>query len=44
MKNFLREFWLWIVIPFALVIAGLLALWWIAGSGDGASPFQYNIF
>jgi hypothetical protein len=43
-KGFLREFWLWIVIPFVLVILGLLVLMWLAGSGDSASPFQYTIF
>ncbi len=43
MKNFLREFWLWIVIPFALVI-GLLILLFALSGGDGSSPFVYNIF
>ena len=44
MKDFLAEFWLWIVIPFVLVIGGLAFLYFWAGGGDSASPFQYNVF
>ncbi len=44
MKNFLAEFWLWIVIPFALVLGCLAFLYFWAGAGDGASPFAYNVF
>jgi hypothetical protein len=43
MKNFLREYWLWIALPFVLVIGLLVAVWFFAGVG-GASPFQYNVF
>lgn len=43
MKNLLKEYWLWITIPFVLVIGLLIAVWLLAGDG-GASPFQYNVF
>lgn len=43
MKAFLKEYWLWIVIPFALVVGGL-ALAWLMMSDDGATPFVYNIY
>ena len=42
MKAFLKEYWLWIVVPFALVLGGL-ALAWFLMSDEGASPFVYNI-
>jgi hypothetical protein len=42
--NFLREYWLWIVIPFGIVIGAiLLFLWWGNGS-DAVSEFQYSVF
>jgi len=44
MKEFFAEFWLWIVIPFVLVLGGLLFLYFWAGAGDGTSPFTYNVF
>jgi len=43
MKKFLLEYWPWILIPFVIVILVLLAAWFL-GSGDGTSPFQYNVF
>ena len=43
MKDFLAEFWLWIVIPFVLVIGGLVVLYLMSG-GDSSSPFVYNVF
>jgi hypothetical protein len=43
-RSFLAEYWLWIVIPFVLVFLGLVAVYFLAGGGDGASPFQYNVF
>lgn len=42
MMAFLKEFWLWILIPFVLVLALLLVL--LLFNKDGASPFVYNIF
>jgi hypothetical protein len=44
MKAFLKEYWLWIAIPFVLVIGGLAVLWLMIGNDEGASPFVYNIF
>ncbi len=42
MKEFLSEFWLWILIPMAVVAAAVLFL---VLSGDGAtSPFAYDVF
>ena len=37
MKNFLQEFWLWIVIPFALVLVGLAVLYFLSGQSEGTS-------
>ena len=43
MKEFLAEFWLWILIP-ALIVAGGI-LWLVLASGsEGSSPFVYNVF
>jgi len=42
-RTFLREYWLWIVIPFVLVVGGL-ALAWLMMSDEGATPFVYNIY
>ena len=42
MKNFLREYWLWILIPILLVVGLLLAALFL-GLVDGASPFSYNV-
>ncbi len=42
MKNFLRENWIYIVAPLALVLVLLLAL--ILFGDDPSSPFLYNIF
>jgi hypothetical protein len=43
MKAFLKEYWLWIVIPFVLVIGGL-ALAYFLMNDDSTSPFVYNIY
>ena len=43
MKEFLKEYWLWIVVPIVLVL-GALALVFFLSADDGASPFQYNVF
>ena len=42
MRSFLRENWLYIVIPIAIVLLGLGAL--ILLGDDSPSPFIYNIF
>jgi hypothetical protein len=44
MKAFLKEYWLWIVIPFALVVGGLALAWFLLSGDEGASPFVYNIY
>ena len=43
MKEFLEEFWLWIAVPFVLVLVALAALYFMS-STDGPSPFSYNVF
>jgi len=43
LKAFFREYWLWILIPFALVLLGIGAAVLLLGD-DGASPFQYTIY
>ena len=43
MKAFLKEYWLWILIPFVLV-AGAIAVALLMMSNDGSSPFVYNIY
>ena len=42
MKDFLKEFWLWILIPGVVVAAGIL--WLLMQDGDASSPFTYNLF
>lgn len=42
MTKFLKENWLYIVIPILLVVAGVVALVYMA-EGDPAAGFQYNI-
>ena len=44
MKAFLKEYWLWITIPFVLVLAAILLAVWLLGGDEGSSPFQYNVF
>ncbi len=44
MKSFLKEYWPWIVIPFALVLGGIAVLMFLLGGDDGSSPFIYNVF
>lgn len=41
--RFLRENWVWIVAPIAVVAVLLLAIAFLS-SGDDPSPFVYNIF
>lgn len=42
MKAFLKEYWLWMVIPFAVVVVGLTLAYLLMDDG-GASPFVYDI-
>jgi len=41
--GFLKEYWLWIVVPFVLVIGAILLFLFLTES-DPVSPFQYNVF
>ena len=41
--TFLREYWLWIVVPFGIVIGAILIFLWLTNSDD-VSAFQYNVF
>jgi len=40
---FLKEYWLWIVIPFVVAIGGLTVLYLLSGGGS-FSDFTYNVF
>jgi nitrogen fixation-related uncharacterized protein len=39
--EFLKEYWLWIVVPIALVLIALAALLWFGAGSD--SEFIYTI-
>ena len=43
MKDFLAEYWLWMAVPFLLVVGGLVFLYFWADAGDSTSPFVYDI-
>ena len=43
MMRFLRENWVWIVAPIAVVAVLLVTIAFFSG-GDDTSPFVYNIF
>lgn len=42
MLRFLKENWLWIVLPFLLVVAGLVAIAMMT-EGDATDDFIYNL-
>jgi hypothetical protein len=42
-KEFWREYWLWIVVPIVVVFAVVVGAMFLLG-GDDTSPFIYNIF
>ncbi|MFT7676196.1 MAG: hypothetical protein ACI8QC_000164 [Planctomycetota bacterium] len=42
MSNFLKENWVYIVIPIVLVVVGVIVLVMMS-EGDPAAAFQYNI-
>lgn len=44
MIRFLRENWLWIVLPFVVVSVGMAILIMLSDGSDSAAPFQYNVF
>ncbi len=41
MKTFLKDFWLWILVPFLLVVVGVVGLWLAAG--EQVNGFVYPI-
>ena len=43
MKSFLREYWLWILVPFMVVAMGLAVFLFLASDSSGSSPFIYNV-
>ncbi|MEQ1895602.1 MAG: hypothetical protein ABL998_23940 [Planctomycetota bacterium] len=44
MKSFLREYWLWILVPFMVVAMGLAVFFFfVANDSGGSSPFIYNV-
>jgi len=44
MMRFIKENWLWMVLPFILVLGGILLFAWLGGSSDdGVSEFIYSI-
>jgi hypothetical protein len=43
MKSFLREYWLWILVPFVLVAVGLTVFIVLASQDSSSSPFIYNV-
>ena len=44
MGKFLRENWIWIVVPIVVVLVGLLILIkFMSGDSGNASPFDYNL-
>jgi hypothetical protein len=42
MLDFLKDYWLWILVPFVLVLGGLGLL--VVLGGEGLGQFSYNIF
>lgn len=42
MRDFLKDYWPWIAIPFGLVLLAVVALWYFAG-GEGTNGFVYPI-
>ncbi|MEX1024957.1 MAG: hypothetical protein WD226_07755 [Planctomycetota bacterium] len=43
MKQFFQEFWLWILVPFVVVLGGLGVLMLMVGEGS-LNDFVYSIF
>jgi hypothetical protein len=42
MSDFLRENWLWIVVPLVVVVAGAIAFLVLTGGSEEVNPFIYN--
>lgn len=43
MGKFLRENWLWVALPFIVVLAAMAILILVSEEGDAAAPFIYNV-
>ena len=43
MSDFFKEYWLWILVPFAVVLGAIAVLYFLA-DGSGSGDFVYNIF
>ena len=43
MSEFIKEYWLWILIPFLLVTLAVTGIWVMSG-GENFSDFTYNVF
>lgn len=43
MGKFFREYWLWIVVPFVIVIGAVGALV-LTGGDETDTPFSYEVF
>ena len=41
--QFLKDYWLWILLPFVMVLGGLGILYWMSG-GSSFSDFTYHVF
>lgn len=44
MGRFLRENWLWIVVPIFVVLGLLVAYFFLMGDDSASTPFDYPIF
>ena len=44
MSEFIKEYWLWILLPFVLVVGGIGVLILLSGSSGDFSDFTYNVF
>lgn len=42
--SYLREYWLWILLPLVLILAGLAVLILMGTGGDQSAPFLYDLF
>ncbi len=41
--NLVKEYWLWVLIPFVIVVGGIAVLYWMADGATG-SDLIYNVF
>ena len=43
MAAFLKEYWLWILVPFLIVVGGIGLLWFVGAGASDAGDFIYNV-